>query len=108
MLPYRSLRIKPLQAGFDHRSGRHPQRPQSTEAEAQAVQRAWKRFVSRVPSLCGCLGQMLRPRPESAESLWEQMRQMETTEGWLHRLARSFRISLLGDYRTLQGWWESG
>jgi hypothetical protein len=108
MLPYRSLPVRCLQAGFDHRSGRTPRRPKCTEATAGAVSRAWKRLASRLPVLCACLGQMLRPQPQSAESLWKQMRQTEDAEEWLRLLARKFQISLLADYRTLHGWWESG
>jgi hypothetical protein len=40
--------------------------------------------------------------------LWKQMRQTEGAEEWLRLLARKFQISLLADYRTLHGWWESG
>ena len=103
-LPYRPLEVERLQAHFDAQaevsSGLDPP---PEPIEAGCLQRAWKRFLTRVDPLKDAFGQMLPAALPSARQLWRQLRQgVGSAEQMLRFLALCCKRSLLGDYACLR------
>lgn len=103
MLPYRSLDLERLQASQDQRAGMGSgPDPPPNELEAEALDRAWKRFSLRVTTLKEAFGQLISVAITSAQQAWLQMRRAKGTlsqiQGFLALTHRSF----LGDYRCLR------
>jgi hypothetical protein len=103
-LTYRPLEVERLQGYFDVQAkvscGLDPP-PELFEAGC--LQRAWKRFLTRVDRLKDAFGQMLPAELEGAEQLWKELRRtVGSAEAILRFLARNCNCSLLGDYFCLR------
>jgi hypothetical protein len=99
-LTYRPLEVDRLQGAFDAQakvsSGLDPP---PEPVEAGGLQRAWRRFLTRVESLPHAFGQMLPAGPHTGPQLWKKLRQcLGSAEQMLRFLAQSCEGSLLGDY----------
>lgn len=110
MMPYRSLEVARFEALTDARfglAGGGARPPPATENENECIRRALKKLSKRIPLLCGFFGQTL-PVLGGTDSggFWRALRELGSTEGILVRLARDFKSSLLGCYRSLQAFWE--
>lgn len=110
MLPYRPLGISRLEALMDQRfgladGGTRP--PPATVIEEGCIRRACKGVSERMTYLCGLLGQQM-PLPAGKDIgwFWRALRKLGPTEEILARLARDFKTSLLGCYRSLRPHWE--
>jgi hypothetical protein len=104
-LPYRSVLVDRLQGAFDAQaevsSGLDPP---PEPVEAGCLQRAWRRFLTRVGCLRSAFGQMLPAVPHHGPQLWKELRRcVGSAEQMLRFLARSCKRSLLGDYACLRG-----
>jgi len=103
MLPYRACGVDPLEGWLDaHYHQRAP--PPAGELEKGCLERARKRFEQRIPSLSSRLGQMVATSHPTARKLWESLRSHGNLAEILRGLAEGFKISLLGDYRSLLPW----
>jgi hypothetical protein len=103
-LTYRPLDVERLQSYFDAQakvsSGLDP--PPEV-IEAGCLQRAWKRFLTRVDVLKEAFGQMLPAELDDAEQLWKELRRtVGSAEKMLRFLAQNSKRSLLGDYACLR------
>ncbi len=109
-LSYRPLEVDRLQAHFDHQAeGSSGLDPPPDVIEAGCLQRAWKRFLTRVDCLKEAFGQMLSAELHSPEQLWKEMRRaVGSAEAMLRFLAKSCKRSLLGDYACLRPAAERG
>jgi len=110
MMPYRSLEVGRLEELADERlgmTGGGARPPPATENENGCIRRALKKLSKRIPLLCGFFGQTL-PVLGGTDigGFWRALREVGSTEGILVRLARDFKSSLLGCYRSLQAFWE--
>ena len=103
-LSYRPLEVDRLEAAFDAQAGiRRGRDPPPGPLEAGCLQRAWKRFLTRVQTLKHALGQMLPAGLASATQLWRQLRHvLGRAEDILRFLAQQGKRSLLGDYTCLR------
>lgn len=103
-LTYRPLEVDRLQGRFDAQAGVGTGLdPPPEPIEAGCLDRAWKRFLSRVDSLKDRFGQRLRSELNTAPQLWKELRQrVGSAETMLQFLARSYQCSLLGDYLCLR------
>lgn len=81
--------------------------PPAGESEKDCIRRALEKLSERIPLLCGLLGQQM-PLLGSGDirSFWSALRKLGSTEEILARLARDFKTSLLGCYRSLLPDWE--
>jgi hypothetical protein len=71
-LTYRPLEVERLQAHFDAQAkGSCGLDPPPEAMEAGCLQRAWKRFLTRVDVLKEAFGQMLPAELDGAEQLWK-------------------------------------
>ena len=103
-LPYRPLEAQRLGAHFDAQAevGSGPD-PPAQQVEAGCLERAWKRFLTRVEVLKNALGQILPLGIGNAQELWKQLRCcLGSTAAILRELAEPGKRSLLGDYRCLR------
>jgi len=109
-MPYRSIEVGRFEQLTDHHlaladGGARP--PPATEKEEGCIRRALKRLSERMVFLCGLLGQQL---PElvcrGMSCFWRALRELGSTMDTLHRLARDFKTSLLGCYRSLLPHWQ--
>jgi hypothetical protein len=110
MMPYRSLEVARFEELADKRFGLadgDARSPPATEKEEGCIRRALKKLSKRIPFLCGLLGQQV-PLLGSGDirGFWRAMRELGSTGGILARLARDFKTSLLGCYRSLRSFWE--
>ena len=103
-LSYRPLEVDRLQAHFDGQAKVSCGLDPPPEAiEAGCMQRAWKRFLTRVETLKNAFGQMLPVELHTAEQFWIELRRaVGSTEEMLRFLAQSCKRSLLGDYACLR------
>lgn len=103
-LTYRPLEVERLQAHFDAQAKVSCGLDPPPEAiEAGCLQRAWKRFLTRVNRLKDTFGQMLPAELEGAEQLWKELRRtVGSAEDILGFLGRNCNGSLLGDYACLR------
>lgn len=109
-LPYRSLGVARLERYLNEQSdmaGEGARPPPAPEIERGCIRRACKRLSERTNFLCGLLGQQL-PLLENNDlgCFWRALRKLGSLEDILVRLAREFKTSLLGCYRTLRAHWE--
>jgi hypothetical protein len=103
-LSYRPLEVVRLQTHFDGQAkvscGLDP--PPGT-IETGCLQRAWKRFLTRVDRLKVAFGQMLPAELKDAAQLWKELRRtLGSAEDILRFLARNCNCSLLGNYACLR------
>ena len=110
MMPYRSLEVRRFEQLADEwfgltDGGARP--PPATENEHGCIRRALKKLSKRIPLLCGFLGQRM-PVLDGTDTggFWRALRELGSTEGILVALARDFKSSLLGCYRSLRAFWE--
>lgn len=103
-LSYRPLEVDRLQAHFDLQAeGSSGLDPPPDVIEAGCLQRAWKRFLTRVNCLKEAFGQILSAELHSPEQLWKELRRaVGSAEKMLRFLAKSCKRSLLGDYACLR------
>jgi len=103
-LTYRPLEVDRLQAHFDGQAKVSCGLDPPPEAiEAGCLQRAWKRFLTRVDVLKEAFGQMLPAELEGAEQLWKELRRtVGSAEEMLRFLAKNSKRSILGDYACLR------
>ena len=103
-LTYRPLEVTRLQTYFDAQAKVNTGLdPPPEPIEAGCLQRAWKRFLTRVPPLKEAFGQMLPAQLRTAQQLWKQLRRgVGTAEDILRFLAQHCKRSLLGDYACLR------
>jgi len=110
MLPYRSIGAECLERHLDEQSamaGEGARPPPAPEIERGCIRRASERLSERTNFLCGLLGQQM-PLLENKElgCFWRALRKLGPLEDMLVRLAREFKTSLLGCYRSLRPHWE--
>jgi len=110
MMPYRSLEVARFEELADERfglAGRGARPPPATEKEEGGIRRACKVLSKRIPFLCGLLGQQM-PVLEGEDicGFWRAVRKLGSTGETLVRLARDFKTSLLGCYKSLLAHWE--
>lgn len=110
MMPYRSLEVERMEELADGRfglAGGGARPPPATEKEEGCIRRACKVLSKRIPFLCGLLGQQL-PLLVGGDicGFWQAMRELGSCVEILARLARDFKTSLLGCYRSLRAYWE--
>lgn len=109
MFPYRSLPVARFEAFLDEQSGLAgdgARSPPASQIEQGSIRRAVKKLSERISLLCGLLGQQM---PWSARTgidrFWSALRKLGSTGEILIQLARDFKTSLLGSYRSLQPRW---
>lgn len=117
MLPYRSLPVERLEAWLDGQYGDLPppvesvadgdaRPPPASEVERGSLERARQRLRQRMALLCGLLGQrMPLLANDDIGGFWRALRAIGRLGGILVHLARSFKVSLLADYRSLSPNW---
>ncbi len=110
MMPYRSLEVGRFEELADERfglAGGGARPPPTTEKEEGGIRRAMQRLSKRIPFLCGLFGQQVPVLDgEDICGFWRAVRKLGSTEEILVRLARDFKTSLLGCYRSLRPFWE--
>jgi hypothetical protein len=81
--------------------------PPASEVERGCLQRAQKRLVQRIPLLSGLLGQRMPVLAhDDIPGFWQALRAIGSLAESLVHLAGSFKVSLLGDYRSLLPNWQ--
>jgi hypothetical protein len=110
MMPYRSMPVGRCEELLDERfgaAGGSARPPPATEIEEGCIRRTMKKLSERIPFLCDLLGQSM-PVLGGADinGFWQAVRELGSTEGILVRLARDFKTSLLGCYRSLRAFWD--
>ena len=110
MMAYRSMEVERMEELADERFGLadgSARPPPATEKEEGCIRRALKRLSKRIPFLCGLLGQQM-PLLVGGDirGFWRAMRELGSSRDTLARLARDFKTSLLGCYRSLRAFWE--
>lgn len=110
MMPYRSMEVGRLEELADVHfgsadGGARP--PPATEKESGCVRRACKVLSKRMVLLRGLFGQAL-PVLVGADigCFWRALRELGSTMANMLRLARDFKTSLFGCYRSLLPHWE--
>jgi hypothetical protein len=109
-MPYRAMPVERLEQLVDERfgladGGTGP--PPATEVEKDCIRRAVKVLSKRTLFLCGLLGQQMPWQARAdAGCFWRSLRKLGTLEDILARLARDFKTSVLGCYRSLLPHWE--
>jgi hypothetical protein len=103
-LTYRPLEVERLEGFFDTQAGiRCGLDPPPGAIEADCLQRAWDRLLTRVKRLRDSFGQLLPSELHTAQQLWTELRRgVGSAEQMLRFLARCCKRSLLGDYACLR------
>jgi len=109
-MPYRSLEVQRFELLADaHLAsvGTDARPPPASQRETGCVLRGLKKLSRRILLLCGLLGQEM-PAPVGMDiaSFWRALRKLGPLIEMLLRLARDFKTSLLGCYRSLLPFWE--
>jgi len=114
MFPYRSLPVARFELWMDVRfelagpsAGGGARPPPASEVEKGCLLRALHRLQSRIPLLCGLLGQRM-PLLEGKDTrgFWRALRGIDRLADILRFLAESFKTSLLAGYLSLKPHWE--
>lgn len=107
-MPYRSMEVDRFEEMLDERlTGGGARPPPATENEEGCIRRACNVLSKRIPFLCGLLGQQMPVLAgEDICGFWRAARELGSTKSILLRLARDFKTSLLGCYRSLRAFWE--
>ena len=110
MMPYRSIPVERFEQLVDEclgSTGGGARPPPATEKENGCIRRAIKKLSKRIPLLCGLFGQQL-PVLGNTDicGFWQAMRELGPAINTLVRLARDFKTSLLGSYRSLLPFWQ--
>lgn len=110
MLPYRSLGVARFEGYLDAENGvagEGARPPPAPEIERGCIRRARKILSERTNFLCGLLGQQM-PWLENKDfgCFWRALRKLGPLTDMLARLAREFKTSLLGCYRSFRPHWE--
>ena len=118
MFPYRSLPVVRFELWMDWRfelgspaaaADGGPRPPPASEVEKGCLLRALNRLQSRIPLLCGLLGQQMPViEPQDIRGFWQALRHIGRLGQSLRFLAESFKRSLLGDYLCLDPPWLRG
>jgi len=113
MMPYRGVTVRRFETVLDERfgvAGGSARPPPTTEIEEGCIRRMMKKLSERVTLLSGLLGQQMPLLVGSGDigGFWQAMRELGSTQSILERLARDFKTSLLGCYRSLRAFWERG
>ena len=105
MFPRRSLPVERFEELADERlgvAGGGARPPPATVIEEGCIRRALRKLSERAPFLCGLLGQRLPLRARrDLSAFWRALRELGSTAAILPVLAREFKTSLLGSYRSL-------
>ena len=105
-LPYRPVSVERMEQDFDQRADLSEVSaldPPVHELEGGCLQRAWKRFSTRINPLKNYLGQIISATADLRDSLWQEMRQtLGPLQDTLNKLAVANQSSLLGDYMCLR------
>jgi hypothetical protein len=113
MMPYRSLRVDRLERWMDERhgvspapAGGDPRPPPASEVERGCLLRAAKCLLQRIPVLSRLLGQQM-PRLARTDigGFWRALRKVGRLGAILVHLAANFKVSVLGNYRSLFANW---
>lgn len=106
MMPYRSWEVERFEALLDDRfglTGGGARPPPATENENGCIRRAIQKLSKRIPLLRGFFGQTMPVLcGTDTGGFWRALRELGSTERILVGLARDFKSSLLGCYRSLQ------
>ena len=113
MFPYRSLPVVRFEVWMDARfevsgpsAGGGARPPPASEVEKGCVLRALHRLQSRIPLLCGLLGQrMPLLEGEDLRGFWRALRLIGRLADILRFLAQGFKTSLLAGYLSLKPPW---
>ena len=110
MMPYRAMTVERSEQLVDEHfgmadGGARP--PPASEVEKGCIRRALKVLSKRILFLSGLLGQQM-PWQASTDTgcFWRALRKLNPLMDILARLARDFKTSLFGCYRSLQPHWE--
>lgn len=109
MMPYRSMEVGRWEALSEQRlgladGGARP--PPTTEKEEGCIRRSLVKLSERIPLLCGLFGQRLPVlASKNLRCFWRALRELGSTMAILLGLARDFKTSLLGCYRSLLPNW---
>lgn len=112
MFPYRSLPVARFELWMDARfdlasAGGGARPPPASEVEKGCLLRALNRLQSRIPFLCGLLGQRMPVlHGEDIRGFWRALREIGRLGDILRFLAESFKTSLLAGYLSLKPPWE--
>ena len=109
-LPYWSLGVAQLERHLNEESelaGEGARPPPAPEIERGCIRRAHKRLSERTNFLCGLLGQQM-PWLENNDlgCFWRALRKLGSLGEILVRLARDFKTSLFGCYRSFRPHWQ--
>lgn len=110
MMPYRAMPVERMEQLVDEHlcmadGGARP--PPASEVEKGCLRRAVKVLSKRTPFLSGLLGQQM-PWEAKVDTgcFWRALRKLGPLVDILARLARDFKTSVFGCYRSLQPRWE--
>jgi hypothetical protein len=110
MMPYRSLEVGRFEELADERfavTGAGARPPPATENEYGCIRRALEILSKRIPLLCAFFGQQMAvPGGTDIRGFWRTFREWGSTQSSLVAMARNFKTSLLGCYRSLRTFWE--
>lgn len=114
MFPYRNLPVVRFEFWMDarfelpgHSAGGGARPPPASELERGCLLRALHRLQSRIPVLCGLLGQrMPLLEGEDIRGFWRALRVIGRLADILRFLAEAFKTSLLAGYLSLKPPWE--
>lgn len=107
-MPYGSMEVERMEELVDESlTGGGARPPPATEKEEGYIRRTLKKLSERIFFLCGLLGQQMPVLVgKDICGFWRAMRELGSTQNTLMRLARDFKTSLLGCYRSLRAFWE--
>ena len=114
MFPYRNLPVVRFEFWMDvrfelpgHSAGGGARPPPASEFERGCLLRALHGLQSRIPVLCGLLGQrMPLLEGEDIRGFWRALRVIGRLADILRFLAEAFKTSLLAGYLSLKPPWE--
>lgn len=109
-MPYRSLEVGRFEELADERfamTGGDARPPPATENENGCIRRAIEKLSKRIPLLYAFFGQQM-PMLGGTDigGFWRALRELGSTQSNLVAMARNFKTSLLGCYRSLRAFWE--
>jgi len=110
MMPYRSLEVARFEQLADEQCGlldEGARPPPATEKERGCFERAFSALHHRIALLRALLGQLLPVVDDTDLSgFWRALRELGPAMDTFLRLARDFKTSLLGCYKSLRPFWH--